>query len=221
MIAELIDKQDTFEIVRDKIAEILVTESANQVVLATNAGKQNPEDWAFDVYVERSNAWERFIDDPENPTPIVHVWYETSTFDRSASDVVKNQKSDSSFNIDVYGYGETRFDANSQTPGDKEAILETQRVIKLIRNILMSAEYTYLGLRGTVWGRWPESIHMFQPEINDQVSQNISGGRIRFDVSFSETSPQIPGVDLEYVSACVERTEDGQVVLTADYDYTA
>lgn len=220
MILDLIDKQDTFEIVRDQIAAILATESANQVILA--AGEPDPSDWAFDVFTERSNPFDRFLEAEKavDKTPIVHVWYETSTFDRGASDVVKTQKADGSFNIDIYGYGETHFTDTTQTPGDKEAILETQRVVRLIRNILMAAEYTYLGLRGVVWGKWINSVQMFQPEIDGQTVQKISGARIRLDVQFSETSPQIAGVDLDLISACVKRTEDGMIIVEADYDQT-
>ena len=42
----LIDKQDSFEIVRDKIALILANEIASQQVLA-KADSRNPDDWKF------------------------------------------------------------------------------------------------------------------------------------------------------------------------------
>ena len=62
MIAELIDKQDNSEIVRDQIAAILATEVANQQALATADGK-DPADYKLRIYTERSNPWEAFLND--------------------------------------------------------------------------------------------------------------------------------------------------------------
>ena len=44
LIPALIDKQDSREIVRDKIAEILVLNRDNQVLLAIAAAKEDPQD---------------------------------------------------------------------------------------------------------------------------------------------------------------------------------
>jgi len=104
--------------------------------------------------------------------------------------------------------------------GDKEAALEVQRALRLVRNILMAAEYTYLGMRGVVWQRWPQSITSFQPQIDGRQIQQIVGARLAFNVVFNEFSPQVPAVTLELVSAEVSRSEDGEVVVNADYDYT-
>ena len=63
LIPDLIDKEDTFEIVRNQIALILANESASQVALATTAGKPDPNLWALKVYTERSNPWEQALND--------------------------------------------------------------------------------------------------------------------------------------------------------------
>ena len=90
----------------------------------------------------------------------------------------------------------------------------------LVRNILMSAQYTYLGLRGLVWKRWPQSITVFQPQIEGQAVQNIRGARLAFEVGFNEFSPQYQPEVLELLSVNVERSETGEILLQADYDYT-
>jgi len=174
-ISTLIDKQDTFEIVRDQIGAILKIEIANQMQLATDAGK-DPNDWKLRIFTERSNPWEEFLNEEVDTSPLVNVWFDNSNFDASKSNVVERQASETVYNIDCYGYGRSRDDgATGQILGDKEASFEVQKALRLVRNILMSAEYTYLGLRGTVWHRMPQSITAFQPQLDARQMQQIVG----------------------------------------------
>lgn len=221
MIQTLIDKQDTSEIVRDQIAAILASEVAGQMALATAAGK-NPANWKLRVFSERSMPWEQFLSPhPSDTSPIVNVWYDNSSFDARSSNSLERQKAEATYNIDLYGYGRSAgIPAGGHIPGDREAAYEAQRALRLVRNILMSAEYTYLGLRGLVWSRWPQSATVFQPQIDAQQVQQIVGARLAMRVEFNEFSPQYQPEILELVSATVQRTEDGEIVLSADYDYT-
>jgi len=220
-ISTLIDKQDTFEIVRDQIGAILTIEIASQMQLATNAGK-DPNDYKLRIFTERSNPWEEFLNEVVDTSPLVNVWFDNSSFDPSKSNVVERQASETVYNIDCYGYGRSRDNgATGHIPGDREASFEVQKALRLVRNILMAAEYTYLGLRKTVWHRMPQSITAFQPELDARQMQQIVGARLAFRVIFNEFSPQVEPVDLELLSVDVIRTEDGEIVLEADYDYTA
>lgn len=220
MIAELIDKQDNCEVVRDQIAAILATEVANQQALATADGK-DPADYKLRIYTERSNPWEAFLNDQTDRSPIVNVWFDSSNFDKGASNIVERQKTEATFNIDCIGFGMSEdVPGGGHKAGDKEAALEVQRALRLVRNILMAAEYTYLGMQGVVWQRWPQSITSFQPQIDGRQIQQIVGARLAFNVVFNEFSPQVPAVTLELVSAEVSRSEDGEVIVNADYDYT-
>ena len=224
MISELIDKQDTFEIVRDRIATILVTEVANQQILATAAGK-DPNQWKLRVFTERANPWEQFQGGEDgvavDSTPLINVWYDNSNFDPGASNVVGRQKTEAIFNVDCYGYGRSANGvAGGYKAGDEEAAFEVQRALRLVRNILMAAEYTYLGLRGLVWQRSPQSVTIYQPQIDSRTVQQIVAARLSFRVTFNEFSPQVPPVTLETINTTVLRTEDGEIVIEADYDYT-
>lgn len=219
-IPALIDKQDNFEIVRDQIAAILALEVASQMALATAAAK-DPDDWKLRVYIERSNPWEVFLNDDTDRSPLVNVWFDNSNFPQNRGNVVERQGSESVFNLDCYGYGRSADDPiGGHIPGDSEAALEAQRAIRLVRNILMASEYTYLGLRGVVGRRWPRTITVFQPQIDSRPVQQIVAGRISLDVYFNELSPQAEGEALEYISAVIKRAEDGQVIINADYDFT-
>lgn len=235
LIKSLIDKFDNFEIIRDKIASILVIETANQMMLATDASK-NPDDWKLKVYLERNNPWEQVINEGVNNeadvTPIVNIWYEKCKFDASGSNSVERQKCEAIYNIDCYGFGISEDNPNGgHHPGDLKATLEVQRCVRLVRNILMSGAYTYLGSnRGAnqiVWDRWINDIQIFQPQIfyGGERSHDIDfvktcGARISLKVTFSEFSPQVEVVPLEFISLEVKRLETGEVVINADYDYT-
>lgn len=220
-ITTLIDKQDTAEIVRDQVAAILALESASQQALAGAAGK-DPELWKLRVYQERSNPWENLPSKTEDRSPVVNVWWDASTFDMGASNIVERQKSSATINVDCYGYGRSANDpAGGHVAGDQNAAETAQRAVRLVRNILMAGVYTYLGLQGVVWRRWVDSITIFQPQQDNQNVQQIVGARVSFRVDFNEYSPQVEPVTLELLSVVVKRTEDDQIVAEADYDYTA
>jgi hypothetical protein len=217
-IAALIDKQDTFEIIRDQIGAILVTEVASQMVLATAAGK-DANDWKIRVFSERSNPWDDFNDN--DTTPLVNVSFDNSNFALNKSNISERQASETVYNIDCYGYGVSKNNvAGGHLPGDEQAAKNVQKTIRLVRNILMAAEYTYLGLRGTVWQRFPQSITVFQPQLDGRQIPHIVGARIAFSVSFNEFSPQVEPVVLELLSVDVLRAENGELILEADYNYT-
>ena len=220
MINELIDKQDNVELVRDQIAAILATEIANQQILAT-AAEKDPDEWKLRIFKERSNPWEQYLNEQSDKSPIVNVWFDNSSYDPKASNAIERQKTEAVYNIDVYGYGiSSDVEGGGHIPGDRDAALEVQKALRLIRNILMAGEYTYLGLRGLVWSRWPQSITIFQPQLDARQMQQIVGARLAFRVEFNEFSPQVQSVPLEFVSIDVKRAEDGEIVVEADYDYT-
>lgn len=224
MIEELIDKQDAYEVVRDQIAAILRTELDNQVALAQS---QNVDDtpWRVKVYRERFNPIEAFRD-PQgatnaDETPIINVWFDTSSFDKAASNSVRNQKSTTIFNVDCYGFGISKPQAGGgHSPADQAAALAAQRAARLARNILMAGEYTYLGLRKTVWGRWPQSMQAFQPAVAVNTVQRVLAQRLALAVEFSEFSPQVQPVDLDELAIDIFEANDGQVLVQAEYDYT-
>jgi hypothetical protein len=222
MIAELIDKKDGFEIVRDQIGAILATEIKNQQVLATNTTGKNPDDWKLRIFSERANPWEEYLGvDVKNRSPLVNVWYDNSSFQEAGSTVIERQKTTGIFNIDCYGFAVSQdVPEGGHSAGDKEAAFEVQKALRLVRNILMAAEYTYLGLRGLVWQRWTQGVTIFQPQIDGQFVQQIVGARLAFRVIFNEFSPQFPVETLEYVSVEVDRSENGELLAQTDYDYT-
>ena len=219
VIDTLVDKQDGFEIVRDQIAAILKLESENQMDLARKANKDDAP-WDLQVFLERSNPFEKWLNNRDEPEPIVNVWYDNGSFPEGKGGVVEKQEHVAIFNIDCYGLGVSEADGAGHKPGDREAALETQRAVRLVRNMLMAAINTYLQLRGTVGQRWIQSITVFQPQIEGRTVQHVVGARIALRVRLEELSPQVTPVELETLAVEVKRTEDGEVVLNAQYNST-
>tara|TARA_R100000541_G_scaffold18689_2_gene28554 strand:+ start:5681 stop:6340 length:660 start_codon:yes stop_codon:yes gene_type:complete len=215
-ITTLIDGPDTFEVIRDKIAQILADESANQVTLATDAGKPNPQEWALKVYSERATPWDNNQDDEV----IVNVWYDTSSVDESASNTVESQTMRGTFNIDVIGFAVSKADGAGQLPGDEAAALVAQRGLRLTRNIVMSSFYTYLDLRGLVGQRMPQSLSSFQPQLNDRANLHAVGVRFSLAVRYEEKAPQYQAAILQELAVEVQRAEDGSVLAEVEYNYT-
>jgi hypothetical protein len=215
-ITQLIDKLDTFEIVRNKIAVILVTESAAQVALAIAAGKPDPSLWALKVYTERASPW----DDYEDGSVIINVWFDATSVDESASNTVRNQTMRGTFNIDVIGFGVSKPNGTGgHVPGDELAALNAQRGLRLARNILMASNYTYLGLRGVVGQRMPQSISSFQPQLNSNPTVHAVGTRLALGVRYEEYAPQYEPVILQELGVTITRAEDALVIVELEYQY--
>ena len=220
MIDSLIDKQDNFELVGLKIVDILKTEIENQKALALASGKDAAL-WDLRVFYERSNAWEQYLNDTTIDTPIVNVWLDNTSFDPSKSNEIEYQMAESTFNVDVYAYGKAAADGTGgQIAGDLLASTNLFRAIKLVRNILMSAFYTYLDMRGLVSRRWPSSISIFQPQLDNLNMQQVIGSRLALSVQYLEFSPQFQPVPLESVFSTIVDEDTSEVLLQAEFDYT-
>lgn len=215
-ILSLIDKVDTQEIIRDKLAEILLEESTKQQELAVTEAK-DPNLWKLRIFSERADPWDEFGGENPDTTPLVNIWWASSNDDEKASNVVERQRVVGTFHLDCYGYGVSAETSEGHTSGDESAALEAQRAARLVRNILMSAQYCYLGMRGVVGRRWRASAQAFQPAIDSRPVAHVSAIRIAMRVEFNEFSPQVEGVPLALISVAVKRTTNGQVIFTADY----
>ncbi len=223
MTLALIDKQDNFEIVRDQIASILAVETANQQQLADLAGK-DPSLWKLRIFVERNLPWGEFqaliVADE---SPLVNIWFDNTNYDKAGSNTNKRQKSVTTYNIDCIGFGIAADDVGGGfTPGDFAASENTQRAIRLVRNILMASENRYLQLRGVVGDVWPQSITVFPPEIDNTqrpsiTAQRIIGARIALMVTFDEFSPQFQGDALEVIGVTAKREGTNEIYYEAEY----
>lgn len=220
-LTSLLVGRDNSEIIRDEIAAILLVEQEHQQTLAV-AESEDPLKWKLRIFTERSNPWSEFVAAPDSDTvdatPIVNVGFESVTYDPSKSDPIHRQQATGIYNIDCYTYGVSEDAPTGHIPGDEMAAIDALRAARLVRQILMSAHYRYLGLpRGIVGNRWPQSIRVVQPQIEGKAVQHVVAARIAFEVTFNEFSPQHEGEPLELISFGVFRKETGELYFTADY----
>jgi hypothetical protein len=208
----LINKQDNFEIIRDSVAQILASETVSQQRLADIASL-DPDDFRFDVYIERINPW-----DSLGSTPIVNVWFDRSSLDKTGSNSTTRQKMMSTINCDIYVEATTEETSTGQISGDEQASKDAQRIARLVRNILMHDDYRLFSLTGVVWSRWVTGIAMFQPTSGNQIIQHVVACRVALDVEhneemvFHEESNLIEGVNVKFY-------EEPDGLLRAELDY--
>lgn len=227
MTIPLIDKQDTFEIVDQQIAAILAAETAAQQALATGAGK-DPALWEFDTFLEKMNPWEMFQNNMV-VTPVVNVWYDNSNFAPAAGTAVNHQTDSATYNIDIYAAEPASDnDQGGYYAPDQKTVATLHRIARLIRNIIMHPDNTYLQLKQTVNGkegnlvgkRWIQSKEIFQPQIGDRPVPYVIACRTVLNVTFPETPVLETFPTLEIVGIEAKRAEDGKIILEADFDTT-
>ena len=135
-LQSLIDKNDSFEIVRDQIAGILVAELANQQALAVIAAK-DPLDYTLDVFIERDWPIEKWLDADGTATaavvPIVTVSLETMTRANAKSSIPgAKQAYEATYLIDVLARGVTSDEAGSgHRPADFSARVDCHAAVRL------------------------------------------------------------------------------------------
>jgi hypothetical protein len=215
----LIDKTDTFELVRDKIAQILADEIAGQV---SQAGA-NADAYRLHVYTERANPWNGWLYselEQIDPTPFVNVFYESDVFNRRSGNVVESQETEAIYNIDCYGLGIGEETLAGHLAADEAAAVESHRAARLVRNILMAGEYTYLGLRALVSERWVDRRVSFPPPKDVQTAQRIGVTRLVLRVKFVEFAPQYQPVNAELLHIELKRDTDGRVLSVLEYAVT-
>lgn len=194
VLTALVDKQDTREIIRNRIGAILVAERDNQMALAT-AASRDPSEWDFYVYVDRMFPWSLWENDNDTK-PAVNVWFESESVMGQASDPFGRQTQNGQFVIDVVARGLNRSDGGTgQVLGDKDAIANLHRAIRFVRNFLMSGENKYLGLQkvadvNLVSQRMVDSVTFYQPQLDDQTQNATFGARINLAVRYNEYSPE-------------------------------
>ena len=218
MIEQLIDKQDGFQQVRARIAEILATESLNQQQLAINAGL-NPFDWELDVFEERANPIELFRDSSTQQQPVINVWFDSAAFPESSSQLVNEQTATGQFNIDCFARGLSAETAEGHTPGDADAQKRAQNAAMLCRNILMAGQYLRLGFEPNelVSSRMSLSLNSFQAQFNNESSVLVGASRFVLKVRYNETSQTAAPVILEEIGTIIERQSDGRLLARADF----
>jgi hypothetical protein len=219
-IESLIEGEEAYAQARDAVAAILAIEIANQQALAT-AGGEDPALWALDVYSERSDPVEQWLQGPSAGTPFANVWLDTVEFPGKNSSVSPTREG-CTIQIDCHGYASAGDDgAGGFSAGDTGAAKAAHRAAGLVRQILDSGHYTYLGsARGAdqwCYGARVSRLRAYQPDLGANAAQHVQGVRVTLDVRLNQTTPQVTGETLEILDVTGIRA-DGKVLLRVQVD---
>jgi hypothetical protein len=180
------------------------------------------------VYSERHHAVEKWKSPDVNQfhPPILNVWLDSVSHSDKSSHV-RGERGLAVIHIDCYGLGIARQEVSGHSPADEEAATNAQRAARLVRNILLSEHYTYLGSpqeafsSGNQWcfGRKIRGLQIFQPEIDRNSAQRVVGARITLEAEIKLRVPEAQGQTINFVHAEVRRdTVDGKLLVQGDYE---
>jgi len=203
-ITELISEPDNVEKLRDRIAFIIKGETANQYRLAKEEISHNAEDYNFKVYIENARPYD--IEGEPPITPLLNIMLQKTT-PMEGNARAGQQKIKANFIIDCIAFGNDGGEA-----WDKNAAaVRAWKTARVIRRILMSDNYTYLGLRGIVGARNITSIESGVPE-NGGDALTVVTARITLEVQFLECVILTPAPIIEGIDFTVDPTS-GEVLI--------
>jgi hypothetical protein len=193
-IKYLLSEPDNAEKVRSQIAAILKVEIEAQAAMAAEAALPDAGDYNIGVLIEHERLWALTGNTKEDsPFPLVNVLLlETRPVERGGN-LVNAKDYTAKFAIDCYGCG--NFDMAADENGepvmdDFLANIRAWKTARVARNILMSAFYTYLGMRAIVKRREITETKTGVPDNLPESSVAVTVCRIIFSVQFTEVSPQ-------------------------------
>lgn len=158
----------SFELVRDRVAEILADELAEQFILTGN------DDNNATVFLERTIP----VDKTEPPIIIVAI-------QRSAMADHSTTNTDEMLTINIDGYHKSK--SSNTNKADQSSMLKLQRLLGICRAILEDPQYKTLGFQNPfIMSRRFESLDFADPGKQDASS--ISMGRLVFNVRIPENT---------------------------------
>jgi hypothetical protein len=207
-IYELINEPDNVEKIRDHIAFIIKGEAQNQYAIAQEQGVLDADDFNFKVFVENARPYD--VDDFPTVEPIINIMLQkTETVDGNSR--MGPQKYKATFIIDCIVFGN---DFNEIVTSDeilngaakidrRAAAIRAWKTARVIRTILMSEQYLYLGLRGVIGSRIIKSIETGVPEMGGDVFTVVTA-RTTLEVQLLERSIGTQGPIIEEINFAVE-----------------
>jgi hypothetical protein len=177
-----------------ELVEYFVNSHAEKII--------NPADFNIGVYLERERPWQLTENsEGKNPFPLVNVKLAGYRKEKEPGSTVNNQKYIGDFIIDCYAQGAPD---NPDYFDDTDATIRAGKLGRIVRQVLMSGYYTYLGMRKIVRRREITEAGTGTPTDKtgniDDSAVSVTICRILFAVFYSEESPQAAGVELEGIS---------------------
>jgi hypothetical protein len=201
-ITELIEAPDILEAVRDQLAALLSLELQNQYALARDKGIPRARDYNIAVFVENSRPYDGAVTG-QGRISLINVLV-SKVIIPASNPRIGNQKEKAVIFIDCAADGNN----TGNFRGDKSAAFRAWKIMRLVRRIVMSEQYAYLGMRGTVTSRTFTQMEAGSP--NTQAALALTVIRSTLEVEFVERSIEAPSVILEGIDYTVD-ADTGQV----------
>lgn len=200
----------SFEIVRDKIAEILAVEIANQRIMLqsiiddTASSESDILSANFSISCLPSKVWvERFT----RPTPgeIDSVWINVMFAKRKKSylQTISHQHSENTFVVEAWSRGASTTMNNEVIRGDTLSSKRLSRTLSVCSQILKSKHYDYLDMPKCIGNLDVAQIDIAQPEYGAETSENLIFGSMCIEADLNDKSI---GGDIGVLAAGVDTT---------------
>jgi hypothetical protein len=196
-IYELISDPDNVEKLRNHLAFIIKGETQNQYAIAQEQGVPDADDYNFRVFIENDRPYDPEDDEPAIE-PIANIMLQKAA-PAGSNPRAGPQKEKATFIIDCITFGTD----SDEDWNEKAAAIRAWKAARVIRRILMSEQYTYLGLRGIVGSRIITSIETGVPR-NGGDALAVVTARIILEVQFMERAIEISGPIIEAIDFTIE-----------------
>jgi hypothetical protein len=188
LIPDLISEPDSVEIVRDQIAALLSLEFQNQYELASRAGDPYSYDYNPGIYIENHRPY----DNPDSKLiSVINVILQKTSFS-PGNPRLGQQKGKAVFWIDCAAAGNDFQEAHDDTCAARRA----WKLARVVRRIIMSDQYAYLQLRGTVGSRIITTLEAGSPDNQGDSALALIVIRITLEVEYLERGIESPAVIL-------------------------
>lgn len=216
-LTELVPFSSNTQLVIDRIAEILVTELANQQSLApTNGG--NADDYDIRVYTDRFDPLDQFKNDKR---PLVNVELSDDSLQTNVTATYGNQQESTTINLYVYAVGVSTETDDGHIPADYDASVKVKKVRNVIRRILKADINENLQLPPAVVNSVIiQSGQYLIPDFNNRDFGPVVAMRVAVQCNVIEEPMINNGVPLESIVIDIEKDDTGLVSATLEYDYT-
>ena len=181
----------SFELVRDRIGEILADELPEQAILIG------------DTDLNATVFRERFVPMSSTELPAVNVYLARGEYNKLTN---INQDGVYSYNIDVYTSAATTNDER----GDSLAMVKLQKLMGVVHGILSHQAYLTLGFApGLIGHRSVKGLAIQQPG-KGKDAESVVMGRLMFDVKAADVNERVQGTLIAGYQTTVKLHESEQ-----------
>lgn len=214
----LISSPDIAEILELRFFEMLTAEITNQKALAVDAGK-DPLLWDIDIFLERGYSFD--IQEYRQPICVLTRIHSNEITGSSMARGIKKYLT--AFSFVITAFGQSSSDGVGQLVGDKQAALNCQRSVRIIRNIIEAPSNSLGGYiddekKLCVENQTLRTINFGQLNSNENSTVPSWGAEILVEIMHHETVPQYNYTILNEIDLKIFNKEDS--VLLTELTYT-